>query len=74
VRDPVCFDRETVAVLRQILDDAWSCLPPEQRTNTPKSVLAERILKSAAQGERDRERLLEAALSAPLDDPITIKI
>lgn len=25
-------------------------------------VLAERILKSAAQGERDRERLLEAAL------------
>jgi hypothetical protein len=28
-----------------------------------KSVLAERILKSAAEGERDRERLLDAALS-----------
>jgi hypothetical protein len=27
-----------------------------------KPTLAERILKSAAQGERDRERLLDAAL------------
>jgi hypothetical protein len=28
-----------------------------------KTTLAERILKSAAQGERDRERLLDAALT-----------
>ena len=28
-----------------------------------KSTLAERILESAAQGERDRERLLDAALT-----------
>jgi hypothetical protein len=27
-----------------------------------KSTLAERLLRSAAQGERDRERLLDAAL------------
>ena len=29
---------------------------------TFKTTLAERILKSAAQGERDRDRLLDAAL------------
>jgi hypothetical protein len=28
-----------------------------------KTVLAQRILKSAAKGERDRERLIDAALS-----------
>ncbi len=31
-----------------------------------KTTLAERILKSAAQGDRDRERLLDAALRATL--------
>ncbi len=37
------------------------CLPPERSTML-KTTLAERILKSAAQGDRDRERLLDAAL------------
>jgi hypothetical protein len=50
--------------LREILDDAWACLPPEQRATTSRTLLAERILKSAAKGERDPERLLDAALTA----------
>jgi hypothetical protein len=62
-REPVFFDLKTVALLREIFDDAWACLPPEQQATMAKSVLAERILKSAAEGERDRERLLDAALS-----------
>jgi len=60
---PVHFDPETVATLRQVLDDAWGSLSPEMQAVMPKIALAERILKSAAKGERDRERLRDAALS-----------
>ena len=60
---PAYFDLETVALLREVLDDAWTTLRPDQRATMLKTTLAERILASAAQGERDRERLLDAALS-----------
>jgi hypothetical protein len=63
-KEPVYFDLDTVALLRDTLDDAWACLPPEQRATTSRTLLAERILKSAAEGERDPERLLDAALDA----------
>jgi hypothetical protein len=59
---PAYFDLETIALLRETLEDAWASLRPEQRASTFKTTLAERILKSAAQGERDRDRLLDAAL------------
>jgi hypothetical protein len=39
-------------------------LPAEQRAMTSRTLLAQPILKLAAQGERDPERLLEAALMA----------
>ncbi len=58
----VYFDPETVTLLRETLDDAWDCLRPQQRATMLKTTLAVRILKSAAQGERDRERLRDAAL------------
>ena len=61
--DPVYFDLETVALLKETLDDAWACLRPEQRATMLKTTLAERILKSAAQGECNRESLLDAALT-----------
>ena len=51
-----------MGVSRCAVDDAWDCLRPEQQAMMLKSTLAERILKSAAQGERDRERLRDAAL------------
>ena len=56
------LDPETVALLRETLDDVWDCLPPEQQATMQKSTLAIRILKSAARGERDRNRLRDAAL------------
>jgi len=59
---PAYFDLETVALLREVLDDAWASLRPEQQAAMLKTTLAKRILKAAAQGERDRERLLDAAL------------
>jgi hypothetical protein len=46
-----------------VLDDAWASLPPERQATMLKTTLAERMLKSAAQGERDRGRLLDAALT-----------
>jgi hypothetical protein len=63
-KDPVYFDIDTVLLLRETLDDAWASLPPQQRATTSKTLLAERILKSAAKGERDPERLIDAALMA----------
>jgi hypothetical protein len=61
-KEPTYFDLETVSVLRESLEDAWACLRPEQRATMSRSLLAERILKAATQGERNRERLLDAAL------------
>jgi hypothetical protein len=61
-KEPVYFDPETVTLLRETLDDAWDCLRPHQQATMLKTTLAERILKSAAQGERDRESLRDAAL------------
>ena len=46
----------------EALDDAWACLSPELQATMQKTALAERILKSAARGERDRKRLRAAAL------------
>jgi len=63
-KEPVYFDIDTVLLLRETLDDAWVCLRPEQRATMSKTLLAERILKSAAAGERDPERLRDAALTA----------
>ncbi|MEJ2377545.1 MAG: hypothetical protein P8Y71_19845 [Pseudolabrys sp.] len=63
-KQPVYFDIDTVLLLRETLEDAWASLPPQQRAATSKTLLAERILKSAAAGERDPERLLDAALMA----------
>jgi hypothetical protein len=63
----ICFDPDTVALLRATLDRAWDSLPPSQRAVTSQSILAERILKAAAQGERDTERLHARALGDRAD-------
>jgi hypothetical protein len=64
VKEPVNFDLKTVALLREVLDHAWASVPPVQQATTSRTVLAEGILKSAAKGERDPERLRDAALMA----------
>jgi hypothetical protein len=51
------FDPDTVALLRTTLDRAWSSLPAGEQAVISRSILAERILKAAAQGERDPDRL-----------------
>ena len=49
-------------MLRDVLDEAWSCLPAGQ-TNITRSLLAERILKAARHGERDPDRLRTHAIT-----------
>ena len=41
-REPVYFDLETVALLRETLDDAWACLRPEQQAKMLRTTLAEK--------------------------------
>ena len=60
--EPVPLDLKTVRIVKEVLDDAWYSLSAEQQTMMSKTTLAERILVSAAKGERDRERLLAVAL------------
>jgi hypothetical protein len=64
IKEPVPLDLKTVSVVKEVLEDAWYSLSAEQQATIPKTVMAERILVSAAKGERDRERLLAVALEA----------
>ena len=63
-KQPIAFESETVALLSEVLDDAWDSVPPLQKATMRKSDLAVPMLKSAAKGERNRERLRDAALMA----------
>jgi hypothetical protein len=61
-KEPIQLDLKTVRIVKEVLDDAWHSLSPKQQAMRSKTVLAERILKSAARGERNRQRLLAVAL------------
>ena len=62
----VIFDRETLAMLREVLDDTWSRLPVGQ-TIVTRSQLAERILKAAKAGERDPAKLRARAIADAIE-------
>jgi hypothetical protein len=61
------FDPDTVALLRTTLDHAWADLPSDPQAVISRSILAERILRAAARGERDPKRLRARALTEPAD-------
>jgi hypothetical protein len=56
------FDPETLTELRNVFDEVCAKLPASRQTLEHKAVLAEQILKLAADGERDPVRLRDAAL------------
>jgi len=60
------FDPRTTTLLKEVLALAELTLPVEQRSVEVRIELATRILKAAANGERDPGRLREAALVAPI--------
>jgi hypothetical protein len=63
---PAFFDPTTVAMLRKVLEEAWSRLPDGQ-TDVTQSLLAERILKAAKAGERNPVRLRARAIAEVVD-------
>jgi len=56
------YDPETIELLKTVLDEAWACLLPEQQAGVSKTLLAERLLRAAARGERDPALLRDRAL------------
>jgi hypothetical protein len=60
------LDPDTAAMLRGVLEDAWSRLPAGQ-TNVTRSMLAERILKAAKAGERNPAKLRARAIAHSLE-------
>jgi hypothetical protein len=60
------FDPNTVAMLREVLDDAWSRLPAGQ-TSVNRSTLAGRILEAAKAGERNPAKLRAHAIASSLE-------
>jgi hypothetical protein len=59
------YDPETLVLLQGVLDQVWNATPPERRADTPKSEMAQRILRRAAEGERDPIKLCAAAMIGP---------
>jgi hypothetical protein len=51
--DSTAHDPDTIGMLRRVLDDAWETLSPHQQTQANKSIMAQGLLKLAADGERD---------------------
>jgi hypothetical protein len=68
------YDPETLLVLRNALDEAWALLPDDRKSESQKSLMAQRILKNAAEGVRDPVRLRAYALIGPVDEPITASL
>jgi len=64
IKEAIPLDLKTVRVVKEVLEDAWYSLSAEQQATMSKTVLAERVLASAAKGERDRKLLLAVALEA----------
>ena len=56
------FDPELVALMRTVLDDAMSWVPPGAPISETKALLAEYILKAAAKGCTTYNDLLLAAI------------
>jgi hypothetical protein len=56
------YDPEFIAVLKLAFEEACGTLPPGHDTQSTRALIAERILKAAATGERDPVRLRAQAL------------
>ena len=57
------YDPETLILLRMVLDEAWAALPDGSKSEAVKSEMAQHILKQAANGVRDPDRLRASVLA-----------
>jgi hypothetical protein len=58
------FDPKTIALLKRVVSYAESTLPRHLRSSEMRVELATRVLKAAADGERDPVRLRDHALKS----------
>jgi hypothetical protein len=56
------YDPETLILLRRVLDEAWEALSDGFKSESLKAEMAQHILKQAADGVRDPDRLRASAL------------
>ena len=68
------FDPKTVELMQFALSEAWQRVPKKKRTPAFNADMAAKLLRAAADGERDPKRLLAVALgyshvrtAAPVD-------
>ena len=61
---------DTLRILQSVLEDTWDSLRPEERARTTKTLVATRILKAAARGERDPIRLRIEAMTGAVISPL----
>jgi len=61
------FSSETMRNMQVALEVGWSSLPPQQKVQSNKTLLATRILDAAEAGERSPARLLMLALMPSID-------
>ena len=55
--EPRFYDAETISVMKSAFDETCAAVPAERLTQAMRALIAERILKIAGSGERDRLRL-----------------
>ena len=59
----VTYDPQTVALLNNVVNQAWTSLPRKKQERLTKSLLALRVLEVASHGERNFQKLRDAALN-----------
>jgi hypothetical protein len=59
---PQYFDAETISAMKSAFDETCAAVPQEHLTQGMRLSIAERILKLAGTGERDRVRLRNRTL------------
>jgi hypothetical protein len=64
------FDSAMLNTLQDAVDHVWRHLPSEQHTSEIKDRMAKAVLRSAAQGERDPDRLDAIAAAAVSAEPV----
>jgi hypothetical protein len=64
------FDPAVLNTLRDAVNHAWRHLPSEQQTSEIKDRMAKAVMRSAAQGERDPNRLDAIAAAAICAEPV----
>lgn len=63
-RPPQAFDADYIATLREVLDVAVEQIDEAHRTPATKAMMAESIVRNAAEGITDAEELVTVAVRA----------